>query len=370
MSVPRGAQNWGMSEYQPSLFIPGPTEVFPEVRAAMSGPVISHRGPEIEAVTADVLAKLKLLFGTANECFVALSAATGIMEAVVRNLSSKRILVTVCGAFSERQYQVALKNGKAADVLRVEPGRIITPELVANALAKDNYDLVTVVHSETSTGVLNPIKDIAKVVRDHDDTLIAVDCVSSLAGAPVLVDEWGIDVAFAGIQKAMAMPPGLALFTVSGRAMERSGTMENKGQYFDFHNYRKMAAKNQCPATTNTSLMVALAFQLDRILKEGLANRWRRHQEMADYVRGRLSRFNLFPEPDFMSPTVSVFTNESGMNVGQLIDAVRKTGKLFGNGYGDLKEKTFRIGHMGDLQMSHMKDFLDTFEACLAETGA
>ncbi|MFT7618858.1 MAG: aspartate aminotransferase-like enzyme [Planctomycetota bacterium] len=359
-----------MSDHKPSLFIPGPTEVFPEVLAAMSRPVISHRGPEIEAVTADVLAKLKLVFRTSNECFVALSAATGIMEAAVRNLSRKRILVTVCGAFSDRQYQVAVKNGKAADALRVEPGEIIRPEMVAEALKKNDYDLVTVVHSETSTGVLNPIKDIAKVVQQHDDVLLAVDCVSSLTGAPILVDEWGIDLAFAGIQKAIAMPPGLALFTVSGRAMERSGTMENKGQYFDFHNYRKMAAKNQSPATTNTSLMVALAFQLGRILDEGLENRWQRHEEMAALVRGRLSRFNLFPQPDFMSPTVSVFRNDEGMNIQQLIDAVRKTGKLFGNGYGALKEKTFRIGHMGDLQKSHMEDFLDTFEECLAAIGA
>ncbi len=359
-----------MSDYKPRLFIPGPTEVFPEVLEAMAGPVISHRGPEVQEVTADVFSQLKVLFGTTHPCYPALSAATGLMEAVVRNLSNKKILATVCGAFSERQYQIAVKNGKPVDALRVDPGLAVRPEMVADALSKGDYDLVTVVHSETSTGVLNPIEDIAKVVGEHDDVLLAVDCVSSLAGAPVKVDDWHIDVAFSGIQKALAMPPGLALFSVSPRAMERSLGMKNKGQYFDFEVFAKMAAKNQSPATINTSLLVALRFQLGRILAEGLENRWQRHQEMASYVRTRLSRFNLFPEADFMSPTVSVFRNETGINVGQLIDAVRKTGKLFGNGYGALKEKTFRIGHMGDLQMHHMEDFLDTFEDCLAATGA
>ncbi len=360
-----------MSEYQPRLFIPGPTEVFPEVREAMAAPVISHRGPEVELVTASVLDRLKALFHTKNECFVALSAATGLMEGVVRNLSRKRILATVCGSFSERQYQVALRNGKKADALKVDPGRALRPDGVLEALGSGDYDLLTIVHSETSTGILNPVADIARAVRrEFPDVLIAVDCVSSIAGAPFKVDDWGIDVAFAGIQKAMALPPGLTMFTVSPRAMERSAEMDNKGQYFDFINYRKMAAKNQSPATTNTSLLVALNYQLGRILDEGLEARWARHGEMAALVRNRLSRFNLFPEPDFMSPTVSVFRNENQIDVAQLIDAVSKTGKLFGNGYGPLKETTFRIGHMGDLQVHHMEAFLDAFEACLAATGA
>ncbi len=336
----------------------------------MAGPVISHRGPEVEEVTRDVFDKLKVLFGTQNPCYVALSAATGIMEAVVRNLSEQKILVGVCGAFSDRQFQVALKNGKKATPLEVEAGQVIQAEMVADALKKDDYDLVCMVHSETSTGVLNPIKEIGQVVAEHDNTLFAVDCVSSMGGAPVLVDDWGIDVAFAGIQKAMALPPGLAMFSVSPRAMERSKQAVNKGQYFDFENYRKMAAKDQSPATTNTSLLVALRFQLNRILAEGLEARWDRHAKMAAYVRNRLNRFNLFPDPDFMSPTVSVFKNEDGINIASLIDAVNKTGKLFGNGYGSLKEKTFRIGHMGDLQVEHLSEFLDSFEACLAATGA
>ncbi|MCB9833487.1 MAG: alanine--glyoxylate aminotransferase family protein [Planctomycetes bacterium] len=356
-----------MSAFEPRLFIPGPTEVFPEVLADLSRPVISHRGPEIREITLAVFAKLQRLFLTENECFTALTAATGLMEGVVRNLSRKRILATVCGAFSERQYKVAVNNGKAVDALRVEPGRPVRPEAVEEALAGGDYDLVTLVHSETSTGVLNPVAEIAEVVRRHDDILLAVDVVSSLAGAPVRIDDWGVDLAFAGTQKCLALPPGLCLFTVSPRAMDRCASIAGRGHYFDFLNYRKMAAKGQSPATINTSMMVALDGQLDRILEEGLECRWARHEEMARYVRGRLERFKLFPDPDFMSPTLSVFANDQGLEIKQIVDSARRKGKLFGDGYGELAGKTFRIGHMGDLRLDHMKSALDVFEAVLAE---
>ncbi len=356
-----------MNPFEPRMFIPGPTEVFPEVLAALSRPVISHRGPEIREITTAIFAKLQRLFLTENECFTALSAATGLMEGVVRNLSRKKVLATVCGAFSERQYKVALANGKPADALTFEPGRPVTAEAVDRALASGDYDLVTLVHSETSTGILNPVAEIAEVVRKHDDVLLAVDVVSSIAGAPVRVDDWGLDVVFAGTQKCLALPAGLTVFSVSPRAMERCAAQANRGQYFDFMNYRKMAAKGQSPATTNTSLMVALDVQLDRILAEGLEDRWARHVAMASYVRGRLERLKLFPDRDFMSPTLTVFENDRDLDIKRIVDSARRKGKLFGDGYGDLAGKTFRIGHMGDLQLEHMKAALDVFESVLAE---
>lgn len=356
--------------HDPVMFIPGPTEVFPEVLAQMARPVVSHRGPEIQEITAEVFDKLKMLFRTEAECFTATSAATGIMEGAARNLSRKRILATVCGAFSERQFVVAEKCGKAVDRLDFEWGTAVRPERVGEALAGGDYDLVTVAYSETSTGVLNPVADIAAVVREFDDVMISVDCVSALAGVPFEFDAWGLDLAFAGVQKCMALPPGIAMFAVSERAMERAADMPDRGHYFDFLNYRKMAGRNQSPATTCVSLMFALQHQLRRIEAETLEARWARHDAMARCVRERLGdRYEQFPEADHRTPTETVFRAPDGFGVQEMIDAVRQKGKLFGNGYGALKNETFRIGHMGDLTVDHVGAFLDVFDATARELG-
>jgi len=359
-----------MSKFEPRMFIPGPTEVFPEILETLSRPVISHRGPEIQAITEEIFGGLKYLFQTQNECWFALSAATGLMEGSIRNLVRKKVLCTVCGAFSDRQAKVAEKCGKAVDTLEVEFGQHVTPDAVHRALEEGDYDVVTVVHSETSTGILNPIAEIAEIVRAQDDVLLVVDCVSSLAGAPVLVDEWGADVVFAGTQKCMALPPGLCLFTVSPRAMERAESIPNRGHYFDFLNYRKMAERNQSPATTSIPLVYALQAQLRRIREETLEQRWQRHETMATLARERLSpHFPLFPDPEHMTPTETVFLNSKGLDVEELLDRVRARGRIFGNGYGPLKGKTFRIGHMGDIQPHHLDEFLKIFEEELASLG-
>ncbi|MEZ6196322.1 MAG: alanine--glyoxylate aminotransferase family protein [Planctomycetota bacterium] len=357
-----------MSDHRPRLFIPGPTEVFPEILAALAQPVISHRGPEIAEVTRDVFEKLGFLFRTRHECFVALSAATGLMESAVRNLVGKRLLVAVCGAFSERMYKVAQKNGVPCDALEVEWGRHVSPAAIEEALATGKYDVVAVVHSETSTGVLNPIAEIGEVVRRHEDVLLVSDVVSSLGGARFEMDEWGVDLAFAGTQKCIALPPGLCVFAVSPRAMTRCESRPDRGHYFDFMNFRKMAEKGQSPATINTSMMVALRLQLHRMVAETMEHRWKRHQAMADLVRTRLGdRFALFPENDFMTPSETVYGAPEGLDVAALVAAVREKGKLFGDGYGILKGRTFRIGHMGDLQVEHVAEFLEVFEATLAD---
>ena len=360
-----------MSSHEPTLFIPGPTEVFPEILAQLARPLISHRGPEIAAITREIFDGLRLLFGTTNECFVATSSATGIMEALTRQLSTRRILVTVCGAFSERQLKVAHMNGKEADALVFAPGKAVDPEAVEARLATGLYDLVTCVHSETSTGILNPIAEIGRVVRRHPEVFYAVDCVSSLAGAAIDVDAAGIDLAFAGTQKCLALPPGLALFCVSPRAMDRAASIPDRGYYFDFLNYRKMAAKGQCPATTAIPLIVALGHQLGRIRAEGLEARFERHRKMAALVRERMEGIlPPFTDVRHRSPSVSVFANDRGLSIAALVDAVRRRGPIIGNGYGDLKEKCFRVGHMGDLQPEHLDRLMDIVIEELARLGA
>ena len=347
------------------MFIPGPTEVFSHVRDVMSRPIVSHRGPEIAEVTSRVFDNLRRLFRTENECYVATSAATGLMEGAVRNLVREKMLCVVCGAFSERQQKVAEKCGKTVDTIDVDWGRAVDLERLEAKLAEGGFDVVACVFSETSTGILNPIREVGEIVAKFDDVMLVVDCVSAIAGAPFLVDDWGVDVAFAGTQKCLALPPGLCVFTVSPRAMERAATVADRGHYFDFLNYRRMAQRDfQIPATTNIPLVFALDVQLRRILDdEGLENRWRRHDAMATLARRRLgNRFDLFPDKSFMTPTETVFRAGDDLDVAQLVQRVDSRGMLFGNGYGALKGKTFRIGHMGDLQPHHLETFLDVFE--------
>lgn len=357
-----------MNHHEPRLFVPGPTEVFPEILQAMATPMISHRGPEIIELTNEIRTNLQKLFLTTNECYFAASSATGLMEGAVRNLTSSHMLATVCGAFGKRQYEIARKCSKKVTALEVHDGHPILPEDLDRTLSSDDFDLVTVVHSETSTGILNPMKEIGEVVEKYPNTLLVMDCVSSLAGAPVRVDEWGVDVAFAGIQKCMALPPGLCLFSVSEKAMERAKSMDNRGHYFDFANYEKMAARGQSPATTSIAHLFALRLQLERILDETLEVRWARHETMAHNVRERLiDRFNIFPHLDYQTPGESVFANEGKINVGELVSRVNARGKVFANGYGPLKEKTFRVGHMGDLQPDHVDVFMDILEEELSQ---
>lgn len=359
-----------MSEaYEPRLFTPGPSDVFPEVRAVLAEPVIPHRGGAIREITRDVFAGLRTLFRTEHETFVALSSATGLMEAVVRNLVAERLLVVVCGAFSQRMLEVAQRNGIPADALEVPWGHAVQPDALDKALKARRYDVVAIVHSETSTGVLNPLADLAPVMAAHDDLLFVSDVVSSLGGAPFFMDSWGIDVAFSGTQKALALPPGLTMFAVSPRAMDRCAAQETRSHVYDFLEYRRRAKNFESPATINTPLVAALRFQLNRIATETLEGRWRRHAALAEMVRDRLGhRFEMFPEEEFATPTETVYRVTEGLDVEALWTAMSEKGREFARGYGSLAKRTFRIGHMGDLRPEHVAKFLDDFEACLARS--
>jgi aspartate aminotransferase-like enzyme len=354
------------SDYEPRLFTPGPTDVFPEVRAVLAEPVLPHRGGEIRAVTQEVFDRLREAFRTRHETFVALASATGLMEAAVRNLVAERLLVVVCGAFSQRMYEVARRNAIPADALEVEWGRALRPEALRAALAKKRYDVVAIVHSETSTGILNPLAELAPIIREHDDLLFVSDVVSSLGGAPFFMDDWGVDLAFAGTQKAFALPPGLTMFAVSPRAMDRCAAQETRSFVYDFLEFRRRAEKGESPATINTPLVAALRFQLRRIATETMEGRWERHAHLAQLVRERLGdRFTMFPESEFATPTETVFRVPEGLDVDRLRQQLDEKGRLFAGGYGNLSTQTFRIGHMGDLQARHVESFLDDFENCL-----
>jgi aspartate aminotransferase-like enzyme len=339
------------------LFIPGPTHVRDEILEAQTAPMVGHRSKDYSDLQAAVTPKLQKLLYTQQPVFIYASSGTGLMEGSLRQAVLKRALVTVCGAFSKRWFEVAKGNGVPADSIEVEMGQGFTPEMIDTALAAGDYDTLTLTFNETATGVMNPLQEIAALVREkYPDVLLLVDAVSGMAGSKIEFDAWGVDVAFASSQKCFALPPGLTIAAVSERAFARARQVPNRGYYFDFIDMLKYYERNQTPATPAISLINALNMQLDDIFAEGLDNRWARHIEMAELVRGwAREHWALFPDERFLSNTVTTITNTRGISVGDLNKALGERGAMISNGYGTLKEKAFRIAHMGDLTVDDIR---------------
>jgi aspartate aminotransferase-like enzyme len=351
--------------YHKRLFIPGPTEVRVENLAALARPQIGHRSEEFKALYASVLPKLKRLLRTSGNVFLYTSSSTGVWEAAIRNCVPRRVLCCMQGAFSDRWFKVAQANGKEAEQLKVEWGRAITAEMIDEALSAGEFDAVTVVHNETSTGVMNKLDEIAAVMKKHPGVLFLVDAVSSMAGTELPVDEWGIDVCLAGLQKAFALPAGLAIAAVSERAMERAKTVENRGYYFDFLEMAKYDERGMTPATPAIPQIQALDAQLDHILDEG-EERFERHAQLADIVRGwARQHFALFAEEGYESPTITCISNTRAASIAELNQDLGLQHAMISNGYGVLKEKTFRIAHMGDTQEWEIRGLLATIDRIL-----
>ncbi len=340
------------------LFTPGPVDVREEVLKQLGRPMIHHRGEEFRELLEGIVEKLRLLMYTRNRIFIAASSATGFMEAAIRNCVTERCLCLSNGAFGERWYRIAISNGKQADLLEVEWGSPITPELVEEALRRGRYDVVTLVHNETSTGLCNPLCEIAEVVKESA-ALLLVDAVSSMGAVKIEVDRLGIDVCLFGTQKALALPPGLAICSVSEEALERAGEIEDRGYYFDFLTLDEYLSRGQTPTTPPLPQLYALEYQLNRILDEGLENRYLRHRRMAELVRDWAKRnFELFCDETYASNTVTCVKNTRGINLNIFIDELKRRGYLIANGYGKLRGKTFRIGHMGDITVNDVKSLL------------
>ena len=350
------------------IFIPGPVDVRPPILAAQTRPMIGHRSPEYAELQGRIMPRLRPIFGTSGRVFVVTASGSGLQEAAVRNCVRERCLSLVNGDFSQRWYEMALANGKQADALTVPHGQAVLPEQVDARLREGQYDAVTVVYNETSTGVLNPVPEIGAVLRNYPDVLLLVDAVSCAGGVEIKADEWGVDVCLTSSQKALALPPGLALCSVSDRAMERARGVPNRGWYFDFIQYDKYAAKNHTPATPAISLMYALDAQLDAIEAEGWANRFARHRQLMQLVHDWVRRtcFDFFAQDGYRSPTVSCVTNTRGIDVSGLNKYLRQHYMLISNGYGNLKDKTFRIAHMGDSTPEEVTTLLATIDDFLA----
>jgi len=349
------------------LFIPGPTDVHPDVLAAMARPPISHRGEEISALGLRIEENARKIMRTTSRVLLSTSSATGLMEAAVRNAVEKRVLSLVCGAFSDRWNAVAIANGLEADRLEVPWGKAIDPSDVERKLSTGAYDALTVAHNETSTGVANPLRELAGVMKKFPDVAFMVDTVSSLGGMPIEVDAMGIDLCLASVQKCLALPPGFSLCSVSEKVLARSRRAKRKGWYFDLARIADKGVKGQSPVTPSVSHMFAMDVQFARILEEGLEKRWARHRSMAETTRAwAKQRFALYADEAACSDTVTCVANSRGIDVGALVGKLRERGFLIGNGYGDLKGKAFRLAHMGERRPEEIQELLAAMDEILA----
>jgi predicted phosphoserine aminotransferase len=344
------------------LFIPGPIEVRKEILDEQARWMIGHRSSEFESLFARVQPKLRQAFYTQSRVYVSTSSGTGLWEAASRNLirDGRKALHLVNGAFSERWADVSRANGKGVDEIKVGWGEAIKPEQLAEQLQKESYDAVAIVLNETSTGVKNPLEAYAPILKQHPDTLIMVDAVSIFGGYKIDFDGLGLDVVLTSTQKALALPPGLSFAAVSDRALERAKQVPYRGYYFDFLELENFLIKNNTPSTPNISLMFATDKQLDYILAEGLEQRFARHEQMAQAVRDWATAlgFEMFPEAGYASPTVGVISNTRNIDVSALNKHLKAHGATINNGYGKLKDKTFRIAHMGDASVAELNQLL------------
>ena len=354
------------------FFLPGPTEVLPEILAAQARPMIGHRGKSMEQLIALMMPGLQRVFRTSRPVYISSSSATGLMEAAIRNAGGKRVLSLVNGAFSERFYKIAQANGVQAESLEVPLGEAHTPEMLESALRKQSYDAITVVHSETSTGALNPIRELAEVAHKSGDTLLLVDSVTGVAGAPVETDAWQLDFVLTGSQKALALPPGLALGVANQRLLDRARATPNRGIYFDLVEFESYIRKNQTPNTPAVSLMYALAAQLARIDAETIDGRWARHHAMAertwrwaDEMRGNGVEMRVLAPEGYRSPTVTCLTVPAGRNGSEINEAMKAKGYTISAGYGALKDSSIRIGHMGDHTVAELDELLGVLSEVL-----
>lgn len=331
----------------------------------MNGPMIGHRSREFRDLFVQIESKLRRLFDTEQHVFVATCSGTGLMEGALLNTVPRSVLATTVGAFSERWESIASHLGLEVDHLHHDWGQAVDPTALADRFVgrRHHYDAVTITHNETSTGMMNPLETLAGIVRGGaGDTLLLVDAVSSLGSVPIHFDAWGLDVCLASTQKGMGLPPGLTVFAVSERAMERARSQTYRGTYFDFLEYERNARDRQStPFTPAIPLVYALDAQLDYILEdETLERRWSRHVEMRDLTIETCSSFaRLMVEPQYASPSVSTFEPADGKAASEIIASMRENGFVIGSGYGEWKDRTFRIGHMGDMTVSDLRAMLD-----------
>jgi aspartate aminotransferase-like enzyme len=352
---------------QVRFFNPGPVWVRAQVMQALTGPMLSHRSQAFMDLYGRILEKLPKVFRTARTAHTLATSATGVWESALVSCVEGPVLSLGNGAFSEKWGEMSQRLGLETDLLKVDWGKPISPDDVKKKLAGKKYAAVTVVHSETSTGVLNDLAAIAKVVRENSDALVFADAVTSVAGTKVETDAWGLDVVLTGSQKAFALPPGLALFAMSERTLAAAKKKKFRGLYLDLVDIDAFALKKQTPTTPCLPLLYALDVQLDHILAEGIENRWARHEAMRLAIAewAAANGFAILAEKGAASPTVTSMIPPAGVNAEELNKALKAAKWTTGSGYGKLKATNVRIGHMGDVDVASVKNYLKAHEEAI-----
>jgi aspartate aminotransferase-like enzyme len=347
------------------LFTPGPVEVSAKTLAAFARPMIGHRGEDFKNLYRDVHQKLQTLFGTKQPVFLSTSSAWGVMEASIRNLVNRGVLCCMCGAFSDKWLDVARRCGKNAEPLQVEWGKHIGHKDLDRALASGKFDTVTLIHNETSTGVMNPLPEICCTLAKYPDVLLILDTVSSFSAMKIDMDALGIDVMLTGAQKALALPPGFSLFAASEKAFARAAKIDNRGYYFDFLEFKQQQTEWMTPTTPSIGHIFALQSKLEEIFEEGLDARFARHARTNALVHDWVKQtgFDFFAEEGFRSKTLTCVANNKDIDVVDLVRRLREKHHLvIDPGYGKLRGKTFRLSNMGDETeeaVSHLVACLD-----------
>lgn len=352
------------------LFLPGPVEVRPEILDAQANWMIGHRMPECLELISQIKPKLQQVFFTKQRVLFQSGTGSGFWEGASRNCVRDKVLHCTSGAFSDKWLEVTQMVGKEAEELAFEWGQPVLAEPIVERLKTGEFDALAVVLNETSTGITNPIKEIAEAVRalpNGQDITIMVDAVSGLAGCELRFDEWDLDIALCSSQKAFAMPPGLAMCAVSDRAMEKAKTIPDRGYYWDFISLAKSWDKDQTPNTSPLPMLYALDVQLDAMLAEGMENRFERHEQQRDmvieFVRSR--GFELYGNAEYASPVVTNVANSRNIDISDLNKFLRTQGMILSNGYGALKGKAIRIAHMGDITAVDLEELFTAIDAYL-----
>ncbi len=351
------------------FFLPGPTYVPQQARQALTRSSLGHRSPEFERLYASLSPRLQQVLRTREDVLILTGSSTLALESAVVSLVRSSVLNLTCGAFSERWTDICLAHGLEADRVAVPWGQGVDPELVRQALRRKPYEAVTVVHNETSTGVISPLEEIACVVREESEALLLVDAVSSLGGARVETDAWGLDLVLAGLQKALALPPGISLCSLSERAAQRAGAVPQRGFYTDLLRYRKQHRAGGTITTPAIPQLWALDQHLDVILEEGMERRWQRHLELQNMTAewAAANAFGFASGEGCRSPTVSCLHPPAGVDARGLVARLARRGFVVGSGYGEWKSTTFRIGHMGEVRPTDLEGLFGAIEETVAE---
>jgi aspartate aminotransferase-like enzyme len=356
------------------LHIPGPVEVSAKTFQAFCSPMIGHRGQGFKDLYAKMQPQLQSLLYTKQLVYLSTSSAWGVMEGAMCNLVSKKVLCCMCGAFSDKWLDVAQRCGKQAEGLKVDWGSPVLAEQVDAKLATGQFDALTLIHNETSTGVMSPLAQIAALKDKYPEVMFIVDAVSSMTAVKLPFDALRIDVLLAGTQKAFALPPGLTVFTCSPAALVKAAKSPDRGYYFDFVEFEKNAQQSMTPSTPSIGHIYALSSKLDDIFAEGLEPRFARHEKLARMTRDWAARhgFTLFPEKSYESVTLTCVNNGARPG-GRVVEAaklqklVKDQGFLIDGGYGKIKGTTFRISNMGDETEATMQQLYHALDSAMKQ---